>query len=197
MLGIEHGGRTVRRRVGVRQTRLPDPSYASPALDSIRRQVRHSPRVDSHHRVTSWWLGAGTTPSEKGNAMIHDKLKAATRKRVAATGEPYGVARREVIRHHQEARAFEMVAAQLTKNAQEVRGQLAPTSGIDEISWRFALQWFRDLGHSVNDQPTEDADTGRQQLRCRRCGSSLQHDSLGRWYSASGTGRCPHREASW
>jgi hypothetical protein len=35
--------------------------------------------------------------------MSHDKLKAAIRQRMAATGEPYAVARREVIREHQSA----------------------------------------------------------------------------------------------
>jgi DNA polymerase III delta prime subunit len=35
--------------------------------------------------------------------MSHDKIKAAARKRVAETGEPYAAARREVIRQHQTA----------------------------------------------------------------------------------------------
>jgi hypothetical protein len=35
--------------------------------------------------------------------MSHDKIRAATRKRMAETGEPYAVARREVIREHQAA----------------------------------------------------------------------------------------------
>jgi hypothetical protein len=33
--------------------------------------------------------------------MSHDKIGAATRKRMAQTAEPYAVARREVIRQHQ------------------------------------------------------------------------------------------------
>jgi hypothetical protein len=35
--------------------------------------------------------------------MSHDKIRAAARKRMAQTGEPYAAARREVIREHQRA----------------------------------------------------------------------------------------------
>jgi hypothetical protein len=38
------------------------------------------------------------------NTMSHDKIRAATRKRMAATGEPYAVARREVIKEHAAAK---------------------------------------------------------------------------------------------
>jgi hypothetical protein len=34
--------------------------------------------------------------------MSHDKIKAATRKRMAETGEPYATARREVIKNYQQ-----------------------------------------------------------------------------------------------
>lgn len=37
--------------------------------------------------------------------MPHDKIKAAARKRMAETGEPYATARREVIKDYQQARA--------------------------------------------------------------------------------------------
>jgi hypothetical protein len=37
--------------------------------------------------------------------MSHDKIRAAARKRMAETGEPYATARREVINDYQEARA--------------------------------------------------------------------------------------------
>ena len=39
----------------------------------------------------------------KEDAMSHDKIKAATRERMARTGEPYALARRAVIRDHEEA----------------------------------------------------------------------------------------------
>jgi hypothetical protein len=37
--------------------------------------------------------------------MSHDKIRAAARKRMAETGEPYATARREVIKHHPDAGA--------------------------------------------------------------------------------------------
>jgi hypothetical protein len=37
--------------------------------------------------------------------MSHDKIKAAARKRMAETGEPYATARREVIKNYQQAGA--------------------------------------------------------------------------------------------
>jgi hypothetical protein len=35
-----------------------------------------------------------------GNAMVHDEIKAATRRRMAQTGEPYCPARHKVIEEH-------------------------------------------------------------------------------------------------
>jgi hypothetical protein len=43
--------------------------------------------------------------------MSHDKIRAAARKRMAETGEPYATARREVIKNHQEAGAGPGAAA--------------------------------------------------------------------------------------
>jgi hypothetical protein len=96
------------------------------------------------------------------------------------------------------AAAIDAVAAQLAGHRHEVIDQLTTASGIDEIQRRFAaLAWFRNLGHSVDDRPTELTETGRPQWRCRRCGHDLQLDSAGRWASSSGTGRCPYEGASW
>jgi hypothetical protein len=146
----------------------------------------------------------------KEDAMSHDKLKAATRRRMARTGEPYAVARRAVIQRHEEAqdgkyaskavpsKAFEVVTAQLGKHGQEVRRQLTSANGIDEIRRRFAaLQSFRDLGHSVDNRPAEVTDRGRPQWQCRRCGSDLQLSSVGHGVSSGGSGRCLHDGASW
>jgi len=139
--------------------------------------------------------------------MPHDKLKAAARRRMAETGEPYAAARRAVVRQRAEARGsasgsvrngFDVVAAQLTQHGQEVRSHLMSASGIVEIQQRFAaLQWFRSLGHSVDDRPVEATGMGRSQWRCRRCGSDLQLDGMGRPVSSSGTGQCLHEQASW
>jgi hypothetical protein len=48
----------------------------------------------------------GQSPGQGHRAedtMSHDKIKAAARRRMAETGEPYGTARRAVIREHQQA----------------------------------------------------------------------------------------------
>ena len=143
--------------------------------------------------------------------MSHDKLKAAARKRMARTGEPYNVARRAVIRRREEAQhgddaseaarssAFDVMTRQLVIYGQQVRGQLGRATGIDEIQRRFAaLHWFRQLGHSVDDRPSElDAHVGRPHWRCHRCGSDLQLDSGGNPVSSGGTGRCVHEGATW
>lgn len=143
--------------------------------------------------------------------MSHNRLKSAVRERMASTGEPYTAARRAVIQQQEEqaqdgqypsetmrSKAFEIVSAQLVKNGQEVRDRLTSASGVNEIQRRFAaLHGFRDLGHSVDDRPTEVTDMDRPQWRCRRCGSELQLDGIGGWVSSSGTGRCPHEGALW
>jgi hypothetical protein len=46
--------------------------------------------------------------------MSHDKIRAAARKRMAETGEPYATARREVIKEYQEAGAGPGAAASST-----------------------------------------------------------------------------------
>ena len=43
--------------------------------------------------------------------MSHDKIRAAARKRMAETGEPYATARREVIKDYQAAGAASSSAA--------------------------------------------------------------------------------------
>jgi len=139
--------------------------------------------------------------------MVHDKIKAAARERMTRTGEPYALARRAVMRDHEEARntrnptrsqALEFVADQLTEQAREVRHRLTSAPGVEEIQRRYAaLHAFRSLGHSVEDQPAAVTDMGRPQWQCRRCGSDLQLDSTHGWVSSSGTGRCPQEDASW
>ena len=142
--------------------------------------------------------------------MVHDKIKAAARERMARTGEPYALARRAVMRDHEEAQntgnawdttrsqALEFVADQLTEQGREARRRLTSAPGIEEIQRRFAaLHAFRSLGHTVEDRPTAVTDTGRPRWQCRRCGSDLQLDSTGGWVSSSGTGRCLHEDASW
>lgn len=134
--------------------------------------------------------------------MSHDKIKAAIRQRMAATGEPYTLARRAIMLEQeykaQREKAYKRVATQLADHGREVRSQITSASGIDEIQRRFAaLQWFRNLGHSVDGSSTEFSEDGRWQQHCRRCGHGLELTGNGGWASPSGTGRCPHEGASW
>ncbi|HEY2653374.1 MAG TPA: hypothetical protein VGI50_15720 [Solirubrobacteraceae bacterium] len=46
--------------------------------------------------IKSWWLSAGSGRRIRGT-MSHNKIKAAARERMAATGEPYAAARRAVL----------------------------------------------------------------------------------------------------
>jgi hypothetical protein len=91
------------------------------------------------------------------------------------------------------------LAEQLAADAQQVRRNPASAGGVDEIERRYkAVRWFRALGHSIDDRPSElDTDTGRPRWRCQRCGSDLQLDGSAGWASSTGTGRCPHEGASW
>jgi hypothetical protein len=43
--------------------------------------------------------------TREGNAMPHDKIKEAARRRMAETGEPYAVARRAVMKQHEAAQS--------------------------------------------------------------------------------------------
>ena len=92
---------------------MPDPSYASPALGVASE--------DKSGTALAWvlflrpsivialrWLGAGTGHRIEGT-MSHDKTKAAARRRMAETDEPYATARREAIREHK-ALAQEVIA---------------------------------------------------------------------------------------
>lgn len=90
------------------QPRLPDPSYTSPALVVVLE--------DKSGAALTWILRfhrgflncGGQAPGQchrDRGTMSHDKIKAAARKRMAETGEPYATARREVIKDFQQAGA--------------------------------------------------------------------------------------------
>jgi hypothetical protein len=88
------------RRVSLQwQPRLPDPSYASPALEVVIEDKSGAALawiVPSPIVITLRWPGAGTGRRIE-DTMPHDKIKAAARKRMAETGEPYTAARRAVV----------------------------------------------------------------------------------------------------
>jgi hypothetical protein len=69
-------------------------------------QERRSPCVDSPSPSIVITLRGGQAPGQgrrTEGTMPHDKIKAAARKRMAQTGEPYATARRAVIREHKAA----------------------------------------------------------------------------------------------
>jgi hypothetical protein len=81
------------------QPRLPDPSYASPALGVVIEDKSGAALawiVLPPIVITLRWLGAGTGRQIE-DTMPHDKIKAAARKRMAETGEPYTAARHAVV----------------------------------------------------------------------------------------------------
>jgi hypothetical protein len=89
------------------QPRLPDPSYASPALVWCLRTRAAPPSRRFLPSIVISSCG-GQAPGRghwSRGAMTHDKIRAAARKRMAETGEPYAAARREVIKNYQETGA--------------------------------------------------------------------------------------------
>jgi hypothetical protein len=58
--------------------------------------------------------------------MSHDKIKAAARRRMAATGEPYAVARRLAISEHSADRSTSAVSADDIRAAAETHHELGP-----------------------------------------------------------------------
>jgi hypothetical protein len=132
---------------------------------------------------------------------------------MAETGEPYAVARRNVIRDYgssgrqsetgsadRESRAFAAVRAELISYGEDVRARIRPPAvGVAEIHRRFAaVAWFRSLGHSVDAMAMElDRQTGRATWHCRRCGSEVQVTAAASWASSTGQARCVHEGAAW
>ena len=92
------------------QTRLPDLSCTGPA--PVVAQRTSSAKPTACLVLPSWFLQGGQTPGgairEKG-MMGHDKIKAAARRRMAETGEPYTLARRAVMEEHKAATAGQFV----------------------------------------------------------------------------------------
>lgn len=72
---------------------------------------------------TRRWPGAGTAHREE-HAMTHDKIKAAARQRMAASGEPYTLARREDITQHSAAGSTSAVGPEDIRAAAEVHQEL-------------------------------------------------------------------------
>lgn len=58
--------------------------------------------------------------------MSHDKIKAAARTRMSATGEPYTAARRRVVSEHNAAQCTSPVSADDIRAAAEAQRELGP-----------------------------------------------------------------------
>ena len=87
--------------------------------------------------------------------MSHDKIRAAARKRMVQTGEPYAAARRAVVREHQAAGADSPPAGQgyVLRMSGEIHDWLADLRGSDESA---ALRVVRALAHDHRNLPTFD-----------------------------------------
>jgi hypothetical protein len=81
-----------------RQSRLPAPSYTSPALGVALKDKSGEPsRESSFIVIISGWPDAGQRYPRIEDTMSRDLIKVAIRKRMAETGEPYCLARRRVL----------------------------------------------------------------------------------------------------
>jgi hypothetical protein len=86
--------------------RLPAPSYASPALEvAVEDKSGTALACVGFIVITFMVARRRDNATGEGNTVSHDKIKAATRQRMAETGEPYAVARRAVIKQHEAAQS--------------------------------------------------------------------------------------------
>jgi hypothetical protein len=118
--------------------------------------------------------------------MSHDKIKAAARKRMAETGEPYAIARREVIKNYREAAASSSAAAWFAIDysdmgrislRSEIRGGGGPGRGgveVDSTMLRVRMAGFHlDIPRGSVRSVTRSAHQTR--------GTIGVHSSRGRW----------------
>jgi hypothetical protein len=103
--------------------------------------------------------------------MSHDKIKAAARRRMAATGEPYAAARRRVITGHDAARGTSAVSADDVRAAAEAQRELGPeysdavvASFIDQVDKAVAARVEARLAEQARSRPAKQAPSRRQLL---------------------------------
>ena len=165
----------------------------TPAIKGLQEQIAqlHTPAIKGLQEQ----IAQLHTPAIKGLqeqiAQLHTPAIKGLQEQIAQLRLPVSTAFQD---------QMALLAEQLATNAQQVRRNLASAGGVGEIERRYkAVRWFRALGHSIDDRPSEldDAETGRPRWRCQRCGSDLQLDGSAGWASSTGTGRCPHEGASW
>jgi hypothetical protein len=103
--------------------------------------------------------------------MSHDKIKAAARRRMTATGEPYAAARRQAISEHSADRFTSPVSAQDIRAAAETHRELGPdysdavvASFIDKVDRAVAARVEARLADREQQEPTR---RGRRPLARR------------------------------
>jgi len=106
--------------------------------------------------------------------MSHDKVKAAARRRAAATGEPYAAARRHVISGHDTVRVTSAISADDIRAAADVQRELGPdysdavvASFIDQVDRAVAARVEARLADQAPSGPATRASRGLRPLTRR------------------------------
>ena len=112
--------------------------------------------------------------------MSHDKIKAAARRRVTATGEPYAAARRHVVSDHDAAQGTSAVSANDIRAAAAAHGELGPeysdavlASFIEQVDRAVAARVEARLADRARSAPAEQTRRGRRRLLTRRVGRDI------------------------
>jgi hypothetical protein len=106
--------------------------------------------------------------------MSHDKIKAAARRRMNATGEPYAAARRQAISEHHAVRSTSAVSPDDVHAAAEVHRELGPeysdavvASFIDKVDRAVAARVEARLAEQAQSAPARRAKRGHRPLARR------------------------------
>ena len=117
--------------------------------------------------------------------MSHDKIKAAARRRMATTGEPYAAARRQVISEHTTAHFTSPVSAEDVRAAAEVHRELGPdyseavvASFIEKVDRAVAARVEARLADGAESKPAKRTRRG-QGLLTRRMARDVLAASAG------------------
>jgi hypothetical protein len=126
--------------------------------------------------------------------MSHDKIKAAARRRMAATGEPYAAARREAITEHGAAVVISAVGADDVRAAAAAHQELGPeysdavvASFIEMVDKAVAARVEARLANRGQSRPAAVTGRGRRFLR-RRVARDLVAASAGALVAAGAVG---------
>jgi hypothetical protein len=117
--------------------------------------------------------------------MSHDKIKAAARRRMNATGEPYAAARRQAISEHHAAWSTSAVSPDDVHAAAEVHRELGPeysdavvASFIDKVDRAVAARVEARLAEQAQSAPARRAKRGHRPLARRVARDVLAASSI-------------------